>query len=150
MKMKKILLLIILFYVILFYAQSVSAALPPGMQNTNDLDVMVDYIKSNQEVASVVKSIDLENYIIYLSDGCRVIFGREENEHPEGWVGPEEPLEFKSLDKKGCIGTVNANLDVYIPSTMYKSSNIWLQLEYKGVDAGQDHIWKLIDTGFNE
>ena len=147
MKMKKILLLIVLFY-----AQSVSAALPPGGQNMVDLDVMADYIKSNREVAMIVESIDLENYIIYLNNGCKVIFGREENIHPEPWVGAEEPLEFKSIDQKGCIGTVDANLDIYIPSASYRypSSNIWFQLEYKGVDANQDHIWKLIDTGFNE
>jgi len=149
--MKKTLLLFIVLY-----GHLTHAALAPNEQNITDLDVMIEYIKNNTDVASALKSIDLENYIIYLTDGCMVTFAREESVKPEGWVGPIDPLVFKNstcdgnLDVKDCTGTIGANLDIHIPSATYGSSNIWFDLEYKGIDAELDNIWKLKSYGNNQ
>jgi hypothetical protein len=37
------------------------AALPPQYQDVKDLELMVNYIKANADVAATVESIDLEN-----------------------------------------------------------------------------------------
>lgn len=81
--------------IFLLMAQSAFAALPPQYQNVKDLDVMVNYIKKHQEVASTLKSIDLSNYTVYFGDGCKAVFGRKSTTKPAGWVGPADPLEFK-------------------------------------------------------
>ncbi len=49
--------------------------------------------------------------------------------------------------------SVDLNLDIHIPSAEYQSlggtANIWLNLEYKGIDADGDYIWKLKNYGGN-
>jgi hypothetical protein len=72
------------------------AALPPEYQNQNDLDFMVEYVRNHPVVAAKLKAICLKNYTIYFGDYCKVVFGRQEIDHPEDWMGPANPLEFKS------------------------------------------------------
>jgi len=58
----------------------------------------------------------------------------------------------------GCSSSSTAsvalNLDIKIPSATYESlggtSNIWVELEYKGVDSDGDYIWKLKNYGVNQ
>lgn len=84
-------------WVVLFlYAQVACAALPPRYQNTRDLDVIVAFIKKHAKVSATLEQIDLQNYAIYFGHGCKVIFGRRVSIKPLGWVGPADPLEFKS------------------------------------------------------
>lgn len=89
--MKKIIFVLI----ILLFAQYAIAALPPRYQNIKDLDVMVEYIKENPEMASTLKAIDFSEYTIFYGNGCKAVFGRESTVKPSGWVGPAAPLEFK-------------------------------------------------------
>ncbi|MGE4403757.1 MAG: hypothetical protein AB7F61_19105 [Desulfobulbus sp.] len=82
---------------ILLIAQYSFAALPPQYQNIKDIDIMVDYIKKNEEVASTLESIDFLQYVIYYGNGCKAVFGRKSTLKPLGWVGPAEQLEFKKI-----------------------------------------------------
>ena len=77
----------------------VHAALPPQYQNTEDLEVMTDYIRQNVEVISTLESIDFRSYTVYFNKGCKAVFGRKESMVPDAWKqpGPAEPLEFKRL-----------------------------------------------------
>ena len=86
---------VIFLSIILLIVQHAIAALPPRYQNIKDLDVMVDYIKKNPEVASTLESIDFLKYTIYFGNGCKAVFSRKLTTKPPGWVGPADPLEFK-------------------------------------------------------
>ena len=90
--MKKIIasLLFILF------PQCSIAALPPKYQNEKDLDVMIRFVKEHQQVMSTLKSIDFKKFMVYFGDDCKASFRRERTPKPEGWVGPADPLVFKS------------------------------------------------------
>ena len=77
-------------------ALSARAALPPQFQNAKDLDVMVGYLKTHLVVMASVRSIDLQRLVIYFGSNCQVVFGRAYTPKPQGWVGPADPLEFKS------------------------------------------------------
>lgn len=50
--------------------------------------------------------------------------------------------------------SIDLDLNIFIPSATYSKpsgdSNIWVELEYKGVDIDNDHIWKLKKYGVNE
>jgi len=46
------------------------------------------------------------------------------------------------------FATVNSDLDIHIPSATFGSSNIWIDLQYKGA-SGFEHLWKLKDYGAN-
>jgi hypothetical protein len=78
------------------------AALPPQYQNSNDLEVMVDWLHlpENEMVLSDLKSITLEpSYSIFYfnpnhGEDCQILFKRKEVNHPRGWVGPASKLEF--------------------------------------------------------
>ena len=72
------------------------AALPPQYQNLKDLKVMVNFIEKNQTILSTLESIDFEKYTVHYNNGCVVKFGRKHSPKPLGWVGPADPLEFKS------------------------------------------------------
>ena len=80
----------------LFILEVSYAALPPRFQKIKDLDVMVDYIRTHQKVASTLGQIDLRNYSINYNYNCRIIFERKTSFHLPGWVGPAEDLVFKS------------------------------------------------------
>ncbi|MDM8567035.1 agmatine deiminase family protein [Candidatus Halobeggiatoa sp. HSG11] len=45
---------------------------------------------------------------------------------------------------------VNKNLDIHLPSASYNDDKIWVNLQYNGVDAKKEHIWKLKDYGIIE
>lgn len=82
--------------ILLFVAtQTAMAALPPRYQNMKDLDVMVEFIKRNETVASTLSLIDVGSYTVYFGEDCQAIFGREARPKPPGWVGPADPLVFK-------------------------------------------------------
>lgn len=72
----------------------VQAALPPQNQNEKDLEVIMNYIKENQEVLSGLQAIDLVSMSVYYGDGCSARFARQYVDRPKGWVGPAAPLEF--------------------------------------------------------
>ena len=74
------------------------AELPPSAQNVEDLDVMLEFIKQHRTVAARVTSIDVENFTVHFGDHCYAQFARKFVARPQGWVGPEAPLEFKSVN----------------------------------------------------
>lgn len=80
---------------LLLTAQTALAALPPRYQNVKDLDVMVEFIKRNETVASTLSLIDVDSYTVYFGEDCQAVFGREARPKPPGWVGPADPLVFK-------------------------------------------------------
>ncbi len=74
------------------------AALPPQYQNVKDLEIMVDYVKQNPNVAATLKSIDLENQTINYGQDCQVTFERKPSPKPPGWVGPADILQLKEVN----------------------------------------------------
>ena len=86
------------FLLILFLSQMSYAALPPVYQNLKDLKVVVNYIENNETILSTLESIDFENLTVHYNNGCIVTFGRKHTPKPVGWVGPADPLEFKSTN----------------------------------------------------
>jgi hypothetical protein len=72
------------------------AALPPQYQNVKDLEVMMNYVKANPDVAATVKSIDLENKTVNYGKNCQATFERKPSTKPVGMVGPAEPLQLKA------------------------------------------------------
>lgn len=91
----------ILSLCLLLVSQITYAALPPRYQNAKDLDVMVGFVKEHPLILSSLKSIDFEYHTIHYGNGCTAIFGREQIQKPQGWVGPADPLEFKKSTCKG-------------------------------------------------
>lgn len=77
-------------------ATACHAALPPQYQNAKDLDVMVAFIKQHAAVMSSLRSLDFQAQVIHFGKDCQAIFGRASTPKPPGWVGPADPLEFKS------------------------------------------------------
>lgn len=74
-----------------------------------------------------------------------------------GCVGKEicEPIEPEPDPDPECkTATVDLNLDIHVPEATYQSligtSNIWFDLEFKGVDPDKDFIWRLKDFGENK
>ncbi len=78
----------------------VSASLPPQYQNADDLDVMVEFVKKHARVASTLKSIDMQNYIVRFGTDCKAEFERREIERPPGWVGAAAPLVLARISCK--------------------------------------------------
>ncbi len=91
------------FLLLLLLSQISYAALPPQYQNLEDLQVMISYIEKNEEVISTLDSIDFESFTVHYSNRCKAIFGRKYTPKPEGWVGPADPLVFKSTSCNGEI-----------------------------------------------
>ena len=89
-------LLLTLF--VLSFSKTAIAALPPQYQNVKDLEVMVNYVKANPDVAATLKSIDLENQTVNYGKNCQATFERKPTTKPMGWVGPAEPLQFKAAN----------------------------------------------------
>ena len=77
------------------------AALPPQYQNVKDLEVMVNYVKTNPDVAATLKSINLENKTVNYGKDCQATFERKPSTKPLGMVGPAEPLQFKAVKCPG-------------------------------------------------
>jgi hypothetical protein len=98
--------------VLLLAVSTVQAALPPDFQNEKDLADVVSYIKSDHEVLSNLRVIDIAEMTVYYGDSCRVQFARKAVEREAGWVGPAEPLEFKS---KECADTNVASVAPFVP-----------------------------------
>ena len=82
------------------------AALPPSAQNNKDLDVIMDYVRSHEEVLVSLQLIDFSNYIIFYGNDCRVEFKRKRQLRLPGWVGPAAPL---TVDKQVCGKSENSN-----------------------------------------
>ena len=80
---------------LLLWVQTVSAALPPRYQNAKDLDVLVSFVRHNEDILVTLQAIDFQNKVIYYRNGCKAIFGRRDTLNLNGGVGPAEPLEFK-------------------------------------------------------
>ncbi|MCU7833657.1 MAG: hypothetical protein KZQ83_00275 [gamma proteobacterium symbiont of Taylorina sp.] len=60
-------------------------------------------------------------------------------------------LEEESSD--GCQNTsMESNLDIHIPAVEIsgESSDLWIDLKFKGVDSDGDYIWKLNDFGVSQ
>lgn len=81
---------------VLAFAAACHAALPPQYQNAKDLDVMVAFVKQHAVVMSSLRSLDLQAQVIHFGKDCQALFGRASTPKPPGWVGPADPLEFKS------------------------------------------------------
>ncbi len=77
-----------------------SAALRPEHQNANDLDVLVTFIKKYPRVAGTLKSIDMQQYVIYFDTACKAEFERQNIDRPLGWTGPLSPLLFSQSNCK--------------------------------------------------
>ena len=80
----------------LFLSQMSHAALPPEYQNLKDLKVIVNYIEKNEKILSTLESIDFKNFTVSYNNGCIATFARKHTAKPDGWVGPADPLGFKS------------------------------------------------------
>ena len=78
------------------------AARAPWVQNGMDLKVMTGFISEHPEVAAGLQSIDFTHYTVYYTgrDGgsCKAVFGRDWSFKLPGWVGPADPLVFKSSE----------------------------------------------------
>ena len=98
--------------VMLLSVSATQAALPPDFQNEKDLADVVSYIKSDHEVLSNLRVIDIAEMTVYYGDSCRVQFARKVVEREAGWVGPAEPLEFKS---KECAEINVASAEPFVP-----------------------------------
>ena len=70
------------------------AALPPQYQNANDLNALVAFVKKYPRVAGTIKSIDVQNHVVYFDVDCKAEFARQKIDRPPGWAGPAAPLEF--------------------------------------------------------
>ena len=87
----------LLYLIFLSLSFNTSAALPPSVQNVEDLEAMLEFVKQHCAVAARLKSIDLENFTVHFGDNCHARFDRKFVARPQGWVGPEAPLVFKSV-----------------------------------------------------
>ncbi len=85
----------VLLFALLLSTNSL-AALAPKYQNSNDLDVIIGFIKKHEKVITTLKLIDFEKYVVYFEENCKAVFARKVIFRPSGWVGPAAPLEFKS------------------------------------------------------
>jgi hypothetical protein len=81
---------------VFIYGELLYGALPPRYQNTKDLNVMTEFIKTHSIVSSSLKLLDMRDYTILFGNNCKVKFTRKEKFRPTGWCGPAEALEFKS------------------------------------------------------
>ncbi len=72
------------------------SALPPKYQNIKDFDVLIEFIKKHENVMSTLQSIDFENFVVHFGNDCKAVFERKVIPKLSGWVGPADPLEFKT------------------------------------------------------
>ncbi|NOR55935.1 MAG: hypothetical protein GQ531_06975 [Sulfurovum sp.] len=81
---------------ILLLTNPMYAALPPGVQDDKDLQVMQNFVQSHPKVSSTLRFISLSEKKVYFAKNCEVTFKRAFAFHLPGWVGPAEDLVFKS------------------------------------------------------
>jgi hypothetical protein len=76
------------------------AARAPWVQNRMDLEVMTGFISKHSDVAAGLLSIDFVNFTVNYRgrEGrpCKAVFERSWSFKLPGWVGPADPLEFKT------------------------------------------------------
>lgn len=72
------------------------AALAPEYQNERDFEVLINFVKSHEEVLATLRSIDFDNFTVHFGNNCEALFARGVTLRPPGWVGPAAPLELKS------------------------------------------------------
>ncbi|WP_395771223.1 hypothetical protein [Arenimonas sp.] len=72
------------------------AALPPQYQNRRDLDVMLAFIQQYPRVEAGLNGIDLDAYTVRYEGECIASFIRDVQPKPPGWIGPMDPIVFKS------------------------------------------------------
>lgn len=98
MNMKKRTLILILLVAVTW---NVSAALSPTMQEARDRSTLQKYVDTHPEVKEKLKNIQCDSYYgkynIYYGNGGVIIFGRKEQKHPQGWVGPAPRLVVKKV-----------------------------------------------------
>ena len=82
--------------VLLVLALPVQAALPPQYQNRRDLEVMLAFIQQHPRVEAGLNAIDLDAYTVRYERECIASFVRDVQPKPAGWVGPLDPLVYKS------------------------------------------------------
>lgn len=81
---------------LLILALPVQAALPPNYQNRRDLEVMLAFIQQHPRVEAGLNHIDLDAYTVRYERECILTFAREEQPKPPGWVGPLDPLVYRT------------------------------------------------------
>ena len=133
------------FFCLVFccFTSLAQAALPPDFQNEKDLADIIAYIKSDHEVLSDLRVIDLAELAVYYGDSCRIQFARKVVKREAGWVGPKEPIEFKAKD---CVDDVAEIDEIPVPKDKVRggvvvsveADDIACYLQIKG-DAGKVH-----------
>lgn len=81
---------------LLVLALPVQAALPPQYQNRRDMEVMLAFIQQHPRVEAGLNAIDLDAYTVRYERECIATFVRDVQPKPPGWVGPLDPIVFKS------------------------------------------------------
>ena len=81
---------------LLVLALPLQAALPPQYQNRRDMEVMLAFIHQHPRVEAGLNAIDLETYTVRYERECIATFVRDVQSKPPGWVGPLDPIVFKS------------------------------------------------------
>lgn len=77
------------------------AALPPYAQNIRDLQTMVDYVKTNEDVAATIISVNVPYQTVSFSRGnlpCTAHFKRTERPERQGMPGPAAKLEYSHTE----------------------------------------------------
>ncbi|MFK5915813.1 MAG: hypothetical protein QM484_15710 [Woeseiaceae bacterium] len=108
------------------------------------------YSQTNDNITFYNMGVNFPTVVAYTWDGeyfTTRLFTSAFDE-TDVWKRVENLADDKSSTTAGKIGIVNKNLDIHIPSATYGDSNIWVDLEYKGV-SGFDHLWRLKDYGAN-
>ncbi|WP_395769951.1 hypothetical protein [Arenimonas sp.] len=81
---------------LLILALPAQAALPPQYQNRRDLEVMLAFIQQHPRIEAGLNAIDLDAYTVRYERECIASFIRDVKPKPPGWVGPLDPIVFKS------------------------------------------------------
>ena len=72
------------------------AALPPKYQNRRDLEDILAFIQQHPRIEAGLNAIDLDAYTVRYERECIATFVRDVQPKPPGWVGPLDPIIFKS------------------------------------------------------
>ena len=72
------------------------AALPPQFQNSQDLDVMVEFVKKHALVMTSLRSVDVQKLVVNFGTDCQVEFRRASTPKLPDRPGPQGALEFKT------------------------------------------------------
>ena len=74
----------------------------------------------------------------------RVYYGNKGNSYDLKWGNSA----INDPEVNCTTGTVNSELNVYVPSLNFIDKNIWAEFEFYGVEIN-DYIWKVIGYGIN-